>query len=57
MKIFIWLGILRPFRKWAYVPAISEPRAEKIVSDFRILFLIFLTDLILSDKADKNMDR
>ena len=50
-------GILRHFRKWAYFPSISKPRDEKNYFDVRYFSLFFLIDLILSNQADKNMDR
>ena len=40
-------GILRPYRKCAYFPAISEPRAKGLV---QICLYIFLTDSILSSR-------
>ena len=52
------IGDIGPFRKWKYFSPISKPSVE--TNNFQFfdfwLYFFFLTDWILSDQADKNMN-
>ena len=52
-----WIENFKAFKKMGLVPTdIQTKWRKKLFSIFRNFYLLLLTDIILSDQADKNMD-
>ena len=51
------IGNFKNFQEIDLFPTHIQTEPKKIISDFLYFTLFFSTDLILSDQADKNMDR